>query len=102
MKNDELLKNEVFIKKMKDYIEFEKTLNSLDGGDRGFESLLETLYETKMNMSDTFCDFIGDLDAKLREFEIIIEAKKAMLEELIKEEYKLDDDRFEDLYEEIL
>ncbi|MFG6084845.1 MAG: hypothetical protein AB3F67_5590 [Candidatus Phytoplasma solani] len=101
MKTDELLKNEVFTKKLKRYIEFENTLDSLNGGGRGFETLYETLCETKMNMSETFCEFINNLDEKLQEFKTIIESKKEFLEELIKEEYKLDDKHFRDLRYEI-
>ncbi|CAP18594.1 hypothetical protein ATP_00407 [Candidatus Phytoplasma mali] len=102
MQIEELLKNEVFTKKMKRYIEFESTLDSLNGGGRGFTSLCETLYETKMHISDTFYEFINNLDETLQEFKKIIKVKKVFLKELIKEEYKLDDEYFRDLYNKIL
>ncbi|MFB0638559.1 hypothetical protein [Candidatus Phytoplasma solani] len=101
MKTDELLKNEVFTKKLKRYIEIENTLDSLNGGGRGFETLYKTLCETKMNMSETFCEFINNLDEKLQEFKTIIESKKVFLEELIKEEYQLTEEEFDEIKEEI-
>ncbi|WP_373403276.1 hypothetical protein [Candidatus Phytoplasma solani] len=101
MKTNELLKNEVFTKKLKRYIEIENTLDSLNGGGRDFETLYKTLYETKMDMSETFCEFINNLDEKLQEFKTIIESKKEFLEELIKEEYQLTEEEFDEIKEEI-